>query len=95
MCWKANISTKIKDVLRDHSHCIKALAGLQNRMNDEKVLGKIRMGAGRMPSFASIIAGKEEAIIAYLFEKNSRPAREIASLKEINQSEAANEAAGE
>lgn len=72
-----------------------SLEGLQSRMNEEEVLSKIRTGAGRMPSFASIIAGKEEAIIAYLFEKKSRSTREIASLNEINKSESANQAAGE
>jgi hypothetical protein len=33
---------------------------------------KLRVGSGKMPSFASIIAGKEEAIISFLFDKDSR-----------------------
>jgi quinoprotein glucose dehydrogenase len=71
-----------------------SLVGLQGRMKDEDVLSKIRTGGGRMPAFASILAGKEEAIIAFLFDKNTpRPAREVSFLKEITTSEAANEAA--
>jgi quinoprotein glucose dehydrogenase len=54
------------------------------------VLGKIRVGAGKMPSFASIIAGKEEAIISFLFDKEARSARETNFLKEIAKSESAN-----
>lgn len=67
-----------------------SLLGIQSRMNEEEVLGKIRVGFGKMPSFASIIAGKEEAIISFLFDKDLRPAREINFLKEIAKSESAN-----
>jgi quinoprotein glucose dehydrogenase len=68
-----------------------SLIDLQSRMTEEEVLGKIRVGAGKMPSFASIIAGKEDAIISFLFEKDSRSAREINFLKEIAKSESANQ----
>jgi quinoprotein glucose dehydrogenase len=67
-----------------------SLLGLQSRMNEEEVLGKIRVGAGKMPSFASIITGKEEAIISFLFDKDTRSARETNFLKEIAKSESAN-----
>jgi len=73
-----------------------SLLGLQNKMNEEEILGKIRSGGGKMPSFASVIAGKEEAIISYLFDKEiARPAREQVFLKEISISEAANKTANE
>lgn len=67
-----------------------SLIGLQSRMNEEEVLGKIRVGSGKMPSFASIIGGKEEAILSFLFDKDTRPDREINFLKEIAKSESAN-----
>ena len=68
-----------------------SLLGLQSRMNEEDVLGKIRVGAGKMPSFASVIAGKEDAIISFLFDKDSRSVREINFLQEIAKSESANQ----
>lgn len=68
-----------------------SLIGLQSRMNEEEVLGKIKVGAGKMPSFASIISGKEEAIISYLFERESKTTREINFIKEIARSESANQ----
>ncbi|MBM3401601.1 MAG: c-type cytochrome [Bacteroidetes bacterium] len=68
-----------------------SLIGLQSRMNEEEVLGKIKVGVGKMPSFASIISGKEEAIISYLFERESKTTREINFMKEIARSESANQ----
>jgi quinoprotein glucose dehydrogenase len=42
-------------------------------------------GSGRMPSFQSILQGKEEAILAYLFDKeDTRPSRAEADLFEIH-----------
>lgn len=41
-------------------------------MTKDQVLNKIRQGGGKMPPFASIIKGHEEAIIAYLFENKQR-----------------------
>lgn len=71
-----------------------SLVALEKRMKKEDVLNKIRTGGGEMPSFASIVSGKEEAIIAYLFDNNSssaRPSREEMLLKEIGGNEAANQ----
>uniref|UniRef100_UPI004049F483 pyrroloquinoline quinone-dependent dehydrogenase n=1 Tax=Daejeonella sp. TaxID=2805397 RepID=UPI004049F483 len=67
-----------------------SLAGLKSRMTEEEVLIKIRGGGGRMPSFANIIAGKEEAIISFLFNNDSQSAREINFMKEIAKSQSAN-----
>ena len=53
-----------------------SLAGLKSRMTEEEVLIKIRGGGGRMPSFANIIAGKEEAIISFLFNNDSQSAKD-------------------
>lgn len=73
-----------------------SLLGLQSKMNEEELLSKIRSGGGKMPSFASVIAGKEEAIISFLFDReNPKPSRQQAFLKEISVSEAANKAANE
>ncbi|HEY9341980.1 MAG TPA: c-type cytochrome, partial [Hanamia sp.] len=49
-----------------------SLLKIQERMNKESVLSKIRQGGGRMPSFASTLKGQGEAIIAYLFENKSK-----------------------
>jgi quinoprotein glucose dehydrogenase len=45
-----------------------SLIDLQKRMTKEEALNKIKIGGGRMPAFAKILKGKEEEIIAYLFE---------------------------
>jgi len=71
-----------------------SLIDLQSRMKDEEVLGKIRTGSGKMPGFASIMEGKDEAIMSFLFDKEiARPSKEVSFLREINNSEAANDAA--
>ena len=49
-----------------------SLIKIQERMNKEIILSKIRQGGGRMPSFAGIIKGQEEAILAYLFQNKSK-----------------------
>ncbi|HEY9343587.1 MAG TPA: cytochrome c [Hanamia sp.] len=49
-----------------------SLLKIQEQMNKESVLSKIRQGGGRMPSFASTLKGQGEAIIAYLFENKSK-----------------------
>ena len=46
-----------------------SLIDLKNRLGEEQVINIIKSGSGRMPSFAKLIKGKEEEIIAYLFEK--------------------------
>lgn len=45
------------------------LLGLAERMPRAEVLKKIEQGAGRMPAFASVLKGNEDAIIAFLFER--------------------------
>ncbi|MGM9508263.1 outer membrane protein assembly factor BamB family protein [Larkinella sp. GY13] len=56
-----------------------SLTGLRNRMTREAALAKIKQGGGKMPAFASIIKGKEQGIIAFLFdrEKNSGKATKM------------------
>ena len=62
-----------------------SLIDLQNRFTKEEVLKKIKEGSGRMPSFAQLLPGKEEAIIAFLFElKDKKPSRVEADLFEIH-----------
>lgn len=70
-----------------------SLLAIETRLSREDALNKIKRGGGKMPSFASVIAGKEEAIISYLFDKESsaaRPSREQNFLKEIQENESAN-----
>lgn len=75
-----------------------SLIAIETRMSKEDALNKIKRGAGKMPAFASVIAGKEEAIISFLFDKESaadRPSREQSFLKEIRENESANKIAGQ
>ncbi|MCW3109788.1 MAG: pyrroloquinoline quinone-dependent dehydrogenase, partial [Segetibacter sp.] len=61
-----------------------SLVGLEKRMTKDQVLNKIRQGGGKMPPFASIIKGHEEAIVAYLFQnKNRKISQKEADLLEI------------
>jgi quinoprotein glucose dehydrogenase len=60
-----------------------SLVGLQNKMTKENALKIIKQGSGRMPSFSAILRGKEEAILAYLYETSSRSSRKDAYLSEI------------
>ena len=61
-----------------------SLIGLQDKMTKEAALKKIKEGGGRMPAFSSILKGKEEAIIAYLYETSStKSSRKDAELFEI------------
>lgn len=73
-----------------------SLVAIETRLSREDALNKIKRGGGKMPSFASVIAGKEEAIISYLFEKEPsapRSGREQSFLKEIQANNAANKIA--
>ncbi|SKB81811.1 pyrroloquinoline quinone-dependent dehydrogenase [Daejeonella lutea] len=73
-----------------------SLVAIETRMSREDALNKIKRGGGKMPSFASVIAGKEEAIISYLFDKEPaapRAGREQSFLKEIQANNAANKIA--
>ncbi|WPP53549.1 outer membrane protein assembly factor BamB family protein [Catalinimonas niigatensis] len=47
---------------------IPSLLDIQERMSKEEVLSKVKLGSGRMPAFGEILKGKEEEMIAYLFE---------------------------
>jgi len=64
-----------------------SLVGLKSRMSESDVLNRIKHGGGKMPAFASVVndKAKEQAILAYLFEKESesRPSRESRMLEEI------------
>lgn len=63
---------------------VPSLVGLGNRLAEKDALNKIKRGAGEMPSFASVVAGKEQAIISFLYEKESnRSRREDSFLSEI------------
>ncbi|MEJ7738286.1 MAG: c-type cytochrome [Chitinophagaceae bacterium] len=61
-----------------------SLIGLEKRMTREAVLNKIKQGDGKMPAFAGVVKGREEAIIAYLFQlKEKKYSREASDLAEI------------
>lgn len=61
-----------------------ALVGLQSKMSKEDAIKRIKEGSGRMPAFGTLVNGKEEAIIAYLYELNTaRPSQKEADLFEI------------
>lgn len=73
-----------------------SLLAIESRLSKEDALNKIKRGGGKMPSFASVIAGKEDAIISFLFDKeppNQRPGREQNFLREIQANNAANKIA--
>lgn len=76
---------------KGHAPDYPSLTALNVKMGKEQVLAKIRSGGGKMPSFASVLAGKEEGIIAFLFEQRDRAARrEQNLLKEVASNEGAN-----
>jgi quinoprotein glucose dehydrogenase len=71
-----------------------SLVGLEINMERKEVLSKIKQGGGKMPGFASVVSGKEDAIIAYLFGQEDKEfAREEASIKEIQNNKTANKEA--
>ena len=49
-----------------------SLIDVQKRMNKDEVLNKIKQGSGKMPGFAGVIKGREEAIIAFLFQMQEK-----------------------
>lgn len=62
-----------------------ALFNIADRMKKEDAITKILKGSGRMPAFEAMLKGKEEAIIAYLFDvKQARPSQKEADLFEIH-----------
>lgn len=65
-----------------------SLRNLGEKLSREAALEKIMKGSGRMPSFSPILRGKEEAILAFLFESSdSRPSRVETDLFEIHSNE--------
>lgn len=58
------------------------LLNLDSRLSKAEVLKKIEMGAGRMPAFASVLKGNEEAIIAFLFDLKDQKAPVTANVVE-------------
>ncbi len=46
-----------------------SILNLSKRMTQQEALNIIKSGSGRMPDFTELLKGREEEIIAYLFEK--------------------------
>jgi len=62
-----------------------ALSGIKDKLTKEVALKKIKEGSGRMPSFEKIVEGREDAIIAYLFDiTEKRPSRKESDLFEVH-----------
>ena len=62
-----------------------SLLGIEGRLKKAEVLQKISRGGGRMPSFAQILKGREEAIIAFLFDRQqAKPSRIESDIFEIH-----------
>lgn len=62
-----------------------SLRNLPEKLTKEAALEKIMKGSGRMPSFSAILQGKEEQILAFLFESgDKRTSRVEADLFEIH-----------
>lgn len=67
-----------------------SLLKIQKRMSRENVLSTIRRGSGRMPSFANILQGQEDALIAFLFQqKKEKTFQSDGNLLEIERNEQA------
>lgn len=65
-----------------------SLRNLNTKLTKDAALAKIMGGSGRMPSFSAILQGREEALLAYLFEtKDRRSSRAEADLFEIHNNE--------
>jgi quinoprotein glucose dehydrogenase len=68
-----------------------SLVDLKKRMPETDALNKIRSGGGKMPPFAAIIKGHEEAIIHYLYEKTDKSLlRNERDLSEIRSNRSSN-----
>jgi quinoprotein glucose dehydrogenase len=62
-----------------------SLRDIKNKLSQQIVVEKIRKGFGRMPAFENILQGREEAIIAFLYDmRESRPSQAEADLLEIH-----------
>jgi len=64
-----------------------SLTGIEKRMSREQVLNKIRQGGGKMPPFATVIQGKEAAVISFLFDDGW--SQQESDLFEIQQNQSA------
>jgi quinoprotein glucose dehydrogenase len=61
-----------------------SLVAVQQKLSKEAVIEKIKKGSGRMPAFEAVLQGKEDAVVAYLFEVTAgRPNQRDADLSEI------------
>lgn len=58
-----------------------SLIGLKNRMTESQALKRIREGGGKMPPFANILQGNEEALINFLFDKRSQKDADLAEIR--------------
>ena len=72
--------------LRGDEPLYPSLIGLRQRMTESAALQRIREGGGKMPPFARIIQGNEQALINFLFNK---PARKNYELEEIKSNRSA------
>jgi quinoprotein glucose dehydrogenase len=67
-----------------------SLRNIKDRMSTDLALTKIKEGSGRMPAFRNVLQGKEEAIIAFLYDiQSSRPSRAESDLFEIHNNRSA------
>jgi quinoprotein glucose dehydrogenase len=67
-----------------------SLIGLEKRMTREQVVDKIRQGGGKMPPFAGVLQGKENAIALFLLSGNNRkPFQQEDDLLEIRRNRSA------
>ena len=67
-----------------------SLLGLEKRMTREQAIGRIRQGGGKMPPFAGMIQGKEEAILAFLFShEDEKLLQQESDLQEIRRNRSA------
>ena len=62
-----------------------SLIGIGNRMDKKNAGDKIMRGSGRMPAFSSVLKGREEDILAFLYdEQGKRQTQKEADLFEIH-----------
>ena len=72
-----------------------SLRNIRDRLTREIALAKIMKGAGRMPAFGGLLQGKEEAIIAFLYDlRDARPSQAEDDLFEIHRNRMSGENQG-
>jgi quinoprotein glucose dehydrogenase len=59
-----------------------SLLGIKGRMNEEAALSRIQRGKGVMPGLASVIKGKEKAILAFLYQNRPKEQKNRKQLDE-------------